>query len=231
MQHLNDILKQKDTPTVSIPSPVTGENGTTPHEDKEEAEKGRKIAYLSNMQKSMPPRYPDLQPDDHYLELMKEHKKSFLLTGGVGTGKTRKLLEVLLAYFIQKTQIHFTMGDTPNPISPVTVKKYFLTVTDVLRKIKDEFDHPATDGGIMERMIQADILFLDDLGAEKASEWVKEQLYTVINERYNWVRPVFLTTNLTIQEIAENYGDRFASRLVEMCEIVKVTGKDRRVEK
>lgn len=231
MQHLNDILKQKETPKISNSTPVTGENGTTPHESREDAEKRWKIAHVQAIQKSMPPRYPNLEPDEGYFEQMKEHKKSYLLTGGVGTGKTRKLLEVLLAYIIKKAQPYMAFDDEPKMIPASNIKKYFLTVTDVLRKIKDEFDHPATDGGIMERMIQADILFLDDLGAEKASEWVKEQLYTVINERYNWMRPVFITTNLTIQEIAENYGDRFASRIVEMCEIVKFSGKDWRVEK
>jgi DNA replication protein DnaC len=80
-------------------------------------------------------------------------------------------------------------------------------------------------------LINKEVLFLDDLGAEKASDWVKEQLYIVLNERYNWCRPTMFTTNLRMKEIAEHYGERFASRLVEMCEVIKIEAPDRRLEK
>lgn len=231
MNHVSDILKQRKSPETSNSSGVIDESNTNIPPKEESAKKELKIAYIEMLQKSMPPRYPDLQPNDKYLWEMKHKKKSFLFTGGVGTGKTRKLLEVLMAYIQYRTEPFVHSTSDLKIIKPAIIKKYFLTVTDVLRKIKDEFDVPNPDGGIMERMIQADILFLDDLGAEKASEWVKEQLYTVINERYNWMRPVMITTNLTIKEIADCYGDRMASRLVEMCEVEKFTGRDWRVEK
>ena len=119
------------------------------------------------------------------------------------------------------------LGDS-TVITHTDVKRYFKTVPEVLKTIKDEFDHnDNTD--YVDWMMNTDILFLDDLGTEKASDWVKEQLYMVINERYSWNRPIVITTNLEMSEIAESYGDRFASRLTEMCEVVKYKGNDKRV--
>jgi len=62
------------------------------------------------------------------------------------------------------------------------------------------------------------------------SDWTREVFFTVINERYNWMRPIIVSTNLSLREIADSYGDRMASRLYEMSEIQKVTGEDRRLK-
>lgn len=180
---------------------------------------------------AMPPRYKDLKPDYAMLKKLQE-RGGILLTGSVGTGKTRKLLETIVAFFVERTLPSLEQwNEEPSAPKEESVKRTFLTVADVLRQIKDEFDRPPSGSTIMERMINAPILFLDDLGAEKASEWVKEQLYIVVNERYNWERPIMLTSNLSKKEIAECYGDRFTSRLVEMCDFVKMEGVDRRVGK
>lgn len=72
------------------------------------------------------------------------------------------------------------------------------------------------------------VLILDDLGAEKSSEWVKETLYSVIDSRYEWQRPTVITTNLNTRQIPEVTGERVASRLLEMVDVVAMTGADRR---
>lgn len=179
---------------------------------------------------AMPPRYKNLKPD--YSTLKKLYARGgVILTGGVGTGKTRILLETMVAYFIESTLPDLEKwGGEPVAPKKEKVINTFLTVADVLRRIKDEFDRPPNGSTILERMINAPILFLDDLGVEKTSEWVKEQLYIVVNERYNWERPIMMTSNLSKKEIAECYGDRFTSRLVEMCEFIKIDGMDRRLE-
>lgn len=177
----------------------------------------------------MPPRFANaLVPDFDGYEDLVANKKSLLLTGSVGTGKTHKLLEILMADLIQ-THHWSIFGEYKTAISTKNVLKRFYTVTDVLRQIKAEFDQPNAPV-IIEQLINTPVLYLDDLGAEKASEWVKEQLYNVINERYNWLRPVVISTNLTVKEIATNYSDRLASRLMEMCSIQKFAGEDRRLK-
>lgn len=75
---------------------------------------------------------------------------------------------------------------------------------------------------------RAALLVIDDLGAEKASEWTQERLYSVIDHRYSNCMPLLVTGNLPPRQLAEQTGDRVASRLAEMCAVVAMTGTDRR---
>ncbi|MFF4340543.1 ATP-binding protein [Kitasatospora sp. NPDC001540] len=72
------------------------------------------------------------------------------------------------------------------------------------------------------------LLLLDDLGAAKASEFVEEQTYRLINHRYNAVLPTLITTNLQIRDLKAYLGDRFTSRLAEMTTRVEFEPVDRR---
>lgn len=75
------------------------------------------------------------------------------------------------------------------------------------------------------------LLIIDDLGIERSTEYAKEQVYAVIDERYKVNLPLIITTNLTINEIRnpENVADaRIYSRVLEMCTPVHVGGADRR---
>ncbi len=84
------------------------------------------------------------------------------------------------------------------------------------------------------------LLILDDIGAEKASEWTQERLYSVIDHRYANCLPLIVTSNLPPGDLpgkpgaaprnplAGQIGARAESRLAEMCEVVAMTGTDRR---
>ena len=79
-----------------------------------------------------------------------------------------------------------------------------------------------------------DLLIIDDLAAERNTEYMKEIVTTVIDERYRSGRPLIVTTNMTGQEMknpADIGTDRILSRLFEMCDPVEVVGIDRRKEK
>jgi DNA replication protein DnaC len=82
-----------------------------------------------------------------------------------------------------------------------------------------------------ERLTSVDLLHIDDLGAEKRSDWVLEQLYALINERYETQRSVLITTNLPHDELEEQIGPRTVSRLTQICDEVPVFGEDRRYGK
>ena len=81
---------------------------------------------------------------------------------------------------------------------------------------------------IMDRLTEVDLLHLDDVGAEKTSPWVLEQLYAIVNARYEEERSVVITTNLERDELAEQINERTVSRLEEMCEILPLYGSDAR---
>jgi DNA replication protein DnaC len=68
-----------------------------------------------------------------------------------------------------------------------------------------------------ERLTSVDLLHIDDLGAEKRSDWVLEQLYAIVNERYEAQRSIVVTTNLDQARLEEQIGPRTVSRLVEIC--------------
>ena len=73
------------------------------------------------------------------------------------------------------------------------------------------------------------LLFLDDLGAENATDFVRDTLYLIINRRYEGKLPVIITSNLDLGELSDSVGDRIASRIAGMCDMVELEGGDRRL--
>ncbi|MFC7928736.1 ATP-binding protein [Streptomyces cinereoruber] len=86
----------------------------------------------------------------------------------------------------------------------------------------------------LRRLSNVPILFLDDFGSSKASEWTEEITYRLINHRYNYCLPTVITSNLpardaTGPDLTDFVGDRVASRLAEMVTtLVPMIGDDRR---
>lgn len=87
---------------------------------------------------------------------------------------------------------------------------------------------PVSEGEIMRALTRADLLVLDDAGAEKWTEWTEPTLYTIIDERYSYERALIITTNSTLEELEKKIGDRAMDRVLEMCEIVENTGESYR---
>jgi DNA replication protein DnaC len=88
-----------------------------------------------------------------------------------------------------------------------------------------------------KRLTSVDLLYIDDLGSERHTDWVVEQLYALVNERYENQRSVLVTSNAKadagagLQELEEQIGSRTVSRLVEICgDPLPLFGTDQRVE-
>ena len=81
---------------------------------------------------------------------------------------------------------------------------------------------------LVERLRAVDLLHIDDVGAEKTSEWVLEQLYDLVNARYENQRSTVLTTNLDRDRLAEQITERTVSRLEETCGVLELYGADAR---
>ena len=104
----------------------------------------------------------------------------------------------------------------------------------LLARIRRTYDSaPGGDSYLQffERLTSVDLLHIDDLGAEKRSDWVLEQLYALVNERYEAQRSVLITTNLPHDELEEQIGSRTVSRLNQICDEVALFGDDRRYGK
>lgn len=75
---------------------------------------------------------------------------------------------------------------------------------------------------------EATFLVLDDLGANKLTEAREDALWLILDERYRWQRRTVLATNVPPASMSDALGERTASRLAEMCLVVRMTGVDRR---
>jgi DNA replication protein DnaC len=103
----------------------------------------------------------------------------------------------------------------------------------LLAQIRATYDDgaPGTDIELLDRLQQVDLLHIDDVGAEKTSPWVLEQLYSIVNARYEGGRAIVITTNLDHEQLREQIGARTVSRLVEMCgDPLPLFGDDRRMQ-
>ena len=84
---------------------------------------------------------------------------------------------------------------------------------------------------LLERLSRIDLLHLDDVGAERTSEWVLEELYSIVNARYEDERAMIITTNLPHDKLIEQIGERTVSRLIEICgDPLPLYGHDRRMD-
>ncbi len=135
--------------------------------------------------------------------------------GDVGTGKTT------LAMLISRAAMQ----------ADRTVAIYSLPrLLAMLRETYDD-DSELSLNGLIDRLCAVDLLHVDDVGAEQSSPWVLEQLYTIVNTRYEDGRAIVLTTNLEDAELRTQIGDRTVSRLYELCgDPLPVYGPDRRMD-
>jgi DNA replication protein DnaC len=101
----------------------------------------------------------------------------------------------------------------------------------LLSRIRRTYDADAGEQSyseLFERLASVDLLHIDDLGAEKQTEWVLEQLYALVNERYEARRSLVVTTNHDESELEEQIGARVVSRLAEMCDTLPLFDDDQR---
>jgi DNA replication protein DnaC len=149
------------------------------------------------------------------MEANLEAGRGLWLMGDPGTGKTT------LAMLVSKAAL-----EDSRSVAIYSLPK-------LLARIRRTYDaEPGGDSylSFFERLTSVDLLHIDDLGAEKRSDWVLEQLYALVNERYEAQRSMLITTNLEPQELEEQIGPRTVSRLVEICgEPLPLFGPDRRV--
>ena len=104
----------------------------------------------------------------------------------------------------------------------------FWPVADMLAKIQDEFKQALDGYSVRQKIDRRDALVLDDLGTELPTAWRTKALTDVVAHRYDNGLTLIATTNLTPKMLGDRLGERTVSRLHEMCELVQVTGTDRR---
>lgn len=150
-------------------------------------------------------RNPDLRDWLATLPGRLQDTQSLLIAGPTGTGKTYAGYATIRAVEVRSWRA--------------------VTYADFCAQVRPSGKDPEQT---FERYARADLLFLDDLGAAKGSEWVEETTYRLINRRYEAKLPGIFTTNIPLAQLREVLGERVSSRLVEMCRQVVLGGPDRR---
>lgn len=178
--------------------------------------------YQANMHTfhSIPKRYEHVKVADvpkniaDRFSQIRDTRRGIYMHGTVGTGKTHTAFALLKV--AEEMKLKAKMWNT----------------SELFAEMRSDFDRSAYD----KRRIPEDlkkykgVLILDDFGSEKPTDWVIDQLYLIINSRYNDMLPIIFTSNLNVQEVASKLGDRITSRIVEMCDIVAMNGEDKRLK-
>ena len=114
----------------------------------------------------------------------------------------------------------------------------FHPLSELLMRIRASFDerpvgdpYAEKEQNLIDQLSELDLLVIDDMGAVRATPWVMQQLYVIVNRRYNEQRATVITTDLDREDLAAVVGWRVVSRLVEMTgQPVIFSGPDHRLE-
>jgi DNA replication protein DnaC len=145
--------------------------------------------------------------------------KGLLLTGPVGVGKTHLAVSILKGL----TERGFPC--------------LFYEFGSLLKEIQDSYNlnTKTSELAVLSPVLNTGILVLDELGASKPTDWVRDTMAYVINHRYNQNRATIFTTNYPDvrssdkeETLEDRIGTRLRSRLFEMCRTVEISGRDHR---
>ena len=155
-----------------------------------------------------------------------------LILGPCGVGKTHLAVSILSELILRQV-----------------VNGLFCDFRDLLKKIQDSYNPVShtSEMQILEPVLAAEVLVLDDLGAERPTEWVRDTFAYIINTRYNQKATTLITSNFedgpkerihlsdgsrvpSEETLTDRIGTRLRSRLYEMCKVIRIEGADFRVE-
>jgi DNA replication protein DnaC len=135
------------------------------------------------------------------------------LMGPPGTGKTT------LAMLVSKAAL-----EAGHSVAIYSLPRLLNEIRDTHRAERSHVD-------LLDRLTAVDLLHVDDVGAERSTDWVLEELYSIVNARYEEQRSMLITTNIMDRdELCEQITPRTVSRLTEMCDELPLLGHDRRMD-
>lgn len=155
-----------------------------------------------------------------------------LFKGPVGTGKShlgvatvRALIGAYPDRFGKPYNSYRVLEDVEYP----GFRCSFIPVYDLLERLRESYSSRGRKidyAQLVHRCKRDELVILDDIGAEKPTEWVEEQLYGLIDHRYRCRRSTILTTNCSLTLLESRIGSRALSRILEVCDCISVGGED-----
>ena len=152
------------------------------------------------------------------LRFVNRGESLYIFSEYTGNGKTSWAIKLLLKYF-----------DSIWAGNGFRIRGMFVHVPTMLSKIKD-FDNPLLKS-YKENLSNVDLIIWDDIASTKLSDFDRNQLLMIIDQRVSEGFANIYTGNITSQQALENaVGDRLASRIWNMSTLIEFKGKDRRAE-
>lgn len=171
------------------------------------------------LQRAIPPKYRDVNPATLIEPLRAWDRKRWLyIEGPTGTGKTHQLAALARTMFDE-------LGG----------QVVWYDAQDLFDRMRESFDDRSRyprDAHTVRALL------IDDLGDENPTKFVATKLSKIVNDRYSHELVLVVTSNYSPGELAARlvttdgdpaWGKRVASRLAEMCDVVKLGGRDRRL--
>lgn len=164
---------------------------------------------------------------------------SFYFHGEAGIGKSHLVCAIIYqklrdqvynSFNPERKDIHLSQqyktlqNQNPNCI--------YLSTPYLLMKIRDTYNNDKqTEKELLDDLSSIPHLYLDDFGVEKVTDWTLQTMYLILNARYERDLKTTFTSNNSIADIEDTYGERIASRIIGMTdEVVLLKGKDRRLK-
>jgi DNA replication protein DnaC len=145
----------------------------------------------------------------------------YLYSRLTGTGKSTVACSIALEYIVAKLKQDYRTGKRTDQL----VK--FINVADFLEELRQGFNDEEKAKvalSVAQTLKQVPLVIMDDIGAEKVSEWTRERLLNIISDRYDSERTIIFTSNHSPQEIEMVLGGRVRSRIEGMSVPIEFKG-------
>lgn len=166
--------------------------------------------YLSSL---FPPR---IQKDLSLISLPSKLPEigSYFIYGPTESGKT-----LLAAFLLLEAQKGIYLEGGPKDQFDICI---FVTTDQLIANIRDAFNDRERELRLINKYSRVRVLVLDDFGTIKPTDWVISILYTIINNRYENIKDTIITSNYSLPDLANLFGDdRITSRIDRMCKKIR----------
>ena len=153
------------------------------------------------------------------VDRVQEGKGLYIWGKSTGSGKTSWACKIMSHYF---RKIAFNTG--------LENEGLYIFLPTFLEDLRDNYDNKDPEFEQVLSMVKScKLLIIDDIGAERVTEWVRERVVSIINTRVSNNLVTIYTSNLSPEELKEELGDRISSRVLGSSQVIEITGGDRRV--
>lgn len=196
-------IPKKELPEKFVPS----QKDRTPNQWQKMSKKFRRKTFTPRLMRDLE-KFP--HPEFPNLDIW--NGEGIFIYGPAGNGKT-----ILAAQICEKIAEQLWVNYQSKKI-------IFASTPVIFKELKESYsDDKMESADVIEKYMTSWLLVLDDFGVQgKSSEWLLEQMYILINYRYEHLLPTIFTSNSPLPKLAEVLGDtRITSRIERMCKIAQ----------